>query len=294
MGSAGQVSRLSLLEALLLVSAWTGAARPGSVVAAADRAHALLVTAFLAAIVATGVLLGHDGSVGTPEELGAVIATALLVALMLTDVMRAIRVTRLTRGLVRVPVLDQNRVPAQCEVDLGVGEERWVSLDATWRGAPYRDRAVDRGVRGSVGETRRRLTGTVLVDLAWLAGWLVLSAAIVMPVRHHGCGFDRTESTARALRGIAESWRGEHPDESCPTVGLLVREGAIDRAAARTDPWGTPLVIACEDDETYVYSRGPDRRDDHGFGDDVRVPARRTWQAPSVTARFRDRVRCLK
>jgi hypothetical protein len=44
----------------------------------------------------------------------------------------------------------------------------------------------------------------------------------------------------------------------------------VDSASKLTDSWDQPFHIECDDDETYVWSAGPDRV--AGTADDIRVP----------------------
>jgi hypothetical protein len=109
-------------------------------------------------------------------------------------------------------------------------------------------------------------------DLALAAVSLSLLVLITVPRPTH-CHINVAATSARALRSVAEVWRSEHADGECPTPEVLLRDHAIDPASKLTDPWDGPFTITCEPDETTVTSRGPDRIDDHGLGDDVRIPA---------------------
>lgn len=110
------------------------------------------------------------------------------------------------------------------------------------------------------------------LDLALSAVSLSLLALMTVPRPTH-CHIRVAETSARALRSVAEVWRSEHPDGACPTPEVLLRDHAIDPASKLTDPWDGPFTITCEPDETTVTSRGPDHVDDHGRGDDIRIPA---------------------
>jgi hypothetical protein len=74
----------------------------------------------------------------------------------------------------------------------------------------------------------------------------------------------------RDLRWAAKLWREHHSRNECPTTDQLHRDGAIDARLYLANPWGAPLHIVCEDDETFVVSPGPDH--ELGPTDDVRFP----------------------
>ncbi len=77
-------------------------------------------------------------------------------------------------------------------------------------------------------------------------------------------------TSAMVLRRAAETWRGAQGSDACPTPQAVIAGGALDPAAQVVDPWGTPFVIACTDDETTVTSFGPDRLP--GTSDDIQIP----------------------
>jgi hypothetical protein len=79
-----------------------------------------------------------------------------------------------------------------------------------------------------------------------------------------------TRTAAMELRRAAETWRGWHASDVCPTAELLKHDGMIDVASKVTDAWGAPFVIVCTSEETTVISRGPDGY--LGNADDIRVP----------------------
>jgi general secretion pathway protein G len=79
-----------------------------------------------------------------------------------------------------------------------------------------------------------------------------------------------THTSAASLRRAADAWRSEHTGEGCPTPERLRDDKFVDRGSKLADPWGTPLQIVCEGDETTVISLGPDRKKSD---DDIVEPA---------------------
>jgi hypothetical protein len=98
------------------------------------------------------------------------------------------------------------------------------------------------------------------------AGGLVVLNYFVV----RGYGPHRARLASRELRRAAETWRGVHSGDACPTPPELRAERYIDAATSIVDEWGSPFTIVCTADETTVVSRGPDRRE--GTPDDIRVP----------------------
>ena len=81
----------------------------------------------------------------------------------------------------------------------------------------------------------------------------------------------RTAKTdARTMRGAVKSWWVLTGNDGCPTVAQLVAGGVLDVDSARTDPWGTPWRIECDEGEVSVISNGSDRK--AGTEDDIRAP----------------------
>ncbi len=81
-----------------------------------------------------------------------------------------------------------------------------------------------------------------------------------------------TTTNADAIRIGVKTWWVDHNSSSCPTVPMLIADGAIDRSrSTKADAWGQPWVIKCEDYDAVVISKGPDAQPD--TEDDIRVPA---------------------
>lgn len=111
---------------------------------------------------------------------------------------------------------------------------------------------------------------TTLNALAFLALTGVLAAALPTSMRCVAPRVDLTRKQAKALHAVAESWRMNHGH--CPTFEELRREKELAASAETNDAWGTPYVIVCAGDATFVFSAGPDQRlgtaDDIRFGDE--------------------------
>jgi general secretion pathway protein G len=106
----------------------------------------------------------------------------------------------------------------------------------------------------------------VVVILGLIAGGV---AVAVLP-KLKEAQINTTRTSAMELRRAAETWRGAHASDECPTMDKLRADKAIDQASKTTDAWDDPYKISCEDDETTVVSWGPDKKE--GTADDIRVP----------------------
>ena len=100
---------------------------------------------------------------------------------------------------------------------------------------------------------------------------LIAAGVGIAAYNHWSAARIRTAMTdARTLRGAVKSWWVLSGNDGCPTVAQLVRGGGLDADSARTDPWGSPWRIECNEGEVSVISSGPDRK--AGTEDDIRAP----------------------
>jgi len=80
-----------------------------------------------------------------------------------------------------------------------------------------------------------------------------------------------TRTNAEALRAAVKTWWQLSSDNTCPTVSMLIADGAIDKGkSTKVDAWGQPWAIKCEENDATVISQGPDKTPD--TEDDIRVP----------------------
>lgn len=81
-----------------------------------------------------------------------------------------------------------------------------------------------------------------------------------------------TRTNGETLRGAVKIWRATENDAAgCPSVPTLIADGLLDRGkSAKTDAWGQPWVIKCDDSDATIVSTGPDQR--LGTEDDIEVP----------------------
>jgi general secretion pathway protein G len=116
--------------------------------------------------------------------------------------------------------------------------------------------------------------GVTLVEvLIVVAIMSLMSAAVVVAVipKFKDAQVKTADQSAREIRNAVTRFRSRGTDQ-CPTVTQLVSEKEIDSASKLDDPWGSAFKIECADDEVYVLSLGPDKKE--GTADDISIPKR--------------------
>ena len=109
----------------------------------------------------------------------------------------------------------------------------------------------------------------ILIVLA-IVGLIAGGVAVVAVPKYQESQKNQAKIDARTIHPVAEKWRVDHPGATCPTVEQLRAEKELSAASKITDPWDTPYKIVCGDDDVYVMSLGPDKKE--GTQDDIRIP----------------------
>jgi len=122
---------------------------------------------------------------------------------------------------------------------------------------------------------KKRKRGFTLVEIVVAVAIIALiSAGITVAVVKIALKqkIELARANAETLRASVKLWWQLGSDtSSCPTVPMLVADGAVDKGKlVKADPWGEPWAIKCEENEATVISRGPDKTPD--TEDDIRVP----------------------
>jgi len=110
----------------------------------------------------------------------------------------------------------------------------------------------------------------IIVTIAIIS---MISAAVTVAVVKYqeGAKIKLTRTNAQTIRSGVKSWWIDHDSSSCPTVQMLVADGALERGKSiKFDAWEQPWSIECKDSDVDVVSRGPDKTAD--TEDDIRVP----------------------
>jgi general secretion pathway protein G len=108
----------------------------------------------------------------------------------------------------------------------------------------------------------------ILIVLA-IVGLIAGGVAVVAIPKYAESQKNQAKIDARTIHPVAEKYKVDHPGQ-CPTVEQLRAEKELSAASKITDPWDTPYAIRCADEEIYVMSFGPDKKE--GTNDDIRIP----------------------
>jgi general secretion pathway protein G len=108
----------------------------------------------------------------------------------------------------------------------------------------------------------------ILIVLA-IVGLIAGGVAVVAIPKYAESQKNQAKIDARTIHPVAEKYKVDHPGQ-CPTVEQLRADKELSAASKITDPWDTPYAIRCADDEIYVTSFGPDKKE--GTADDIRIP----------------------
>jgi general secretion pathway protein G len=110
----------------------------------------------------------------------------------------------------------------------------------------------------------------ILIVLA-IVGLIAGGVAVVAIPKYAESQKKQAKIDSQTIHPVAEKYRVDHPGNQCPTVEQLRAEKELGATSKITDPWDTPYAIRCADDELYVLSFGPDKKE--GTNDDIRVPS---------------------
>ena len=108
----------------------------------------------------------------------------------------------------------------------------------------------------------------ILIVLA-IVGLIAGGVAVVAIPKYAEAQKKQAKNDVIAIHPIAEKYRVDHPG-NCVTVEQLRTEKELSASSKITDPWDTPYQIRCAEDETYVLSYGPDKKE--GTADDIKIP----------------------
>lgn len=109
----------------------------------------------------------------------------------------------------------------------------------------------------------------------------VLIVVAIMALLASGVGFfavpkykqaqiDTALQSARGLRTAIQDWQRLNNEATCPTLSQLIEGKQVDSASNTSDPWAQEWIFACTDDEVFVQSAGPDKK--QGTADDLSIP----------------------
>jgi general secretion pathway protein G len=124
---------------------------------------------------------------------------------------------------------------------------------------------------------RRRQAGVTLVEvlivvaiMAMLAGGV---AVFALP-KFKEAQVSTAKTSAQVLRRAIQDWQRVNNEITCPSESELIQGKHLDSSSNADDPWGMPWKFVCTEDDVFVQSTGPDKKD--GTADDISVPQVRT------------------
>jgi prepilin-type N-terminal cleavage/methylation domain-containing protein len=110
----------------------------------------------------------------------------------------------------------------------------------------------------------------IIVAIAIIA---MVSAAVTVAImaQKQKADISLTRTNAESIRNGVRTWWMENATSSCPTLQMLVADGALDKSKSlKGDAWQQPWRIECRDGDVSVVSKGPDKTPD--TDDDIVVP----------------------
>jgi general secretion pathway protein G len=120
---------------------------------------------------------------------------------------------------------------------------------------------------------RRRSAGVTLVEVLIVVAIMALLASgvtfAILP-KYKEAQVSTARTSAQVMRRAVQDWQRVNNEVTCPTVSQLVEGRHIDSGADLDDPWGQPWRLVCTEDEAFVQSNGPDKKE--GTPDDISVP----------------------
>jgi general secretion pathway protein G len=109
----------------------------------------------------------------------------------------------------------------------------------------------------------------ILIVLA-IVGLIAGGVAVVAIPKYAESQKNQAKIDARTIHPVAEKYKVDHAGSTCPTVEQLRAEKELSAASKITDPWDTPYAIRCVEEDIYIVSFGPDKKE--GTADDIRIP----------------------
>jgi general secretion pathway protein G len=120
---------------------------------------------------------------------------------------------------------------------------------------------------------QRRQAGVTLVEVLIVVAIMALLASgvsfAILP-KYREAQVNTAKTSAQVLRRAIQDWQRVNNEVTCPTVSQLVEGKHVDSGAEVDDPWGLPWALVCTEDEVFVQSFGPDKK--QGTTDDISVP----------------------
>jgi general secretion pathway protein G len=127
---------------------------------------------------------------------------------------------------------------------------------------------------------RQTAAGVTLIEVLIVVAIMALLASgvtfAILP-KYKEAQVSTAKTSAQVMRRAVQDWQRVNNEVACPTVSQLIEGKHIDSGAELDDPWGQPWVLVCTEDEVFVQSNGPDKK--QGTADDISVPKLRAEES---------------
>jgi general secretion pathway protein G len=120
---------------------------------------------------------------------------------------------------------------------------------------------------------RRQTAGVTLVEVLIVVAIMAMLASgvtfAILP-KYKEAQISTARTSARVMRRAVQDWQRVNNEVVCPTTSQLVEGKHLDSGTELDDPWGQPWTLSCTDEEVFVQSNGPDKK--QGTADDITEP----------------------
>lgn len=120
---------------------------------------------------------------------------------------------------------------------------------------------------------RRRAAGVTLVEVMIVVAIMALlsgGVAVVVIPKLKEAQVSTAKTSAQVMRRAVQDWQRVNNEYGCPTMSQLLEGKHLDSSSNMDDPWGMPWGLVCTEDDVFVQSQGPDKK--QGTQDDISVP----------------------
>jgi general secretion pathway protein G len=120
---------------------------------------------------------------------------------------------------------------------------------------------------------RRRMAGVTLVEVMIVVAIMALlsgGVAVVVIPKLKEAQVSTAKTSAQVMRRAVQDWQRVNNEYGCPTMSQLLEGKHLDSSSNMDDPWGMPWGLVCTEDDVFVQSQGPDKK--QGTPDDISVP----------------------
>ncbi len=120
---------------------------------------------------------------------------------------------------------------------------------------------------------RRASRGVTLIEVLIVVAILsLISAGVTVAAfpKFRQAQVDTATTNAQQIRNAINRWRATRGGTDCPTISQLVQDKEIDSASKTDDPWGQAYKIVCTEDDVFISTPGPDKKEN--TPDDIMVP----------------------